>query len=187
MSDRALHSQPNVAHEILAKLAVPGLLQGVAPMAQSFHLITQNVDRLSVIAAENLGESLKAQNLTGPEYRPRKGSIIQMHGKLFEVQCTECEWRNEDFSDPLCPALGEAEKKFSSIQDAGSMDLAIPLDRLPRCGKCQALARPGVVWFEERPYHVDEINNLVFKADMCLVIGTSSTVGRLLFLSFRRL
>jgi NAD-dependent deacetylase sirtuin 5 len=69
----------------------------------------------------------------------------------------------------LCP---EAEKNFSSIQDAGFMDIAVPLDRLPCCGSCQALARPEVMWFEEKPSHLDEINSLVFKAD----IGTSSTV-----------
>jgi len=41
---------------------------------------------------------------------------------------------------------------------------------------CGALARPGVVWFDEKPYKLDEINSLVYKADLCLVIGTSSTV-----------
>jgi NAD-dependent SIR2 family protein deacetylase len=144
---RALHSQPNVAHTILAKLSIPQLQKSIAPAAQSFHLIMQNVDRLSVITAANLSASLQAQNLTGPECCAPKGSLIQMHGKLFEVQCTQCEWRCEDLSDPLCPSLSEAEKNFSSIQDAGSMNLEIPVDSLPCCGDCQVLARPGVVWF----------------------------------------
>lgn len=173
---RALQTQTNEAHKILAKLAIPNLLKIVAPVAQSFHLITQNVDRLSVKAAKDLETELSQRDLKYTGYRPRKGSIIQMHGKLFEVQCTKCDWHEEDFSLPLCPALGEAEEDLQSYADAGSKARDIPLDQLPRYPKCQELARPGVVWFGEKPYHLDEINSLVFKADMCLVIGTSSTV-----------
>jgi NAD-dependent deacetylase sirtuin 5 len=33
-----------------------------------------------------------------------------------------------------------------------------------------------VVWFEEIPHHLDEINKAVETADLCLVIGTSLTV-----------
>ncbi|KAF8068747.1 DHS-like NAD/FAD-binding domain-containing protein [Lyophyllum atratum] len=173
---KALEAQPNMAHEILAKLAIPSLLKTVAPAAQSFTLITQNVDRLSKTAAHNLASELTRQNLGGSENRARKGSILEMHGKLFEVQCTKCAWRAEDFSNPLCHALGEAEEDIQNYTDAGSKDHDIPLDQLPRCPECQELARPGVVWFGEKPYHLDEINSLVYKADMCLVIGTSSTV-----------
>ncbi|KAF8963435.1 DHS-like NAD/FAD-binding domain-containing protein [Flammula alnicola] len=173
---KALEAQPNVAHKILAKLAIPSLLKTVAPAAQSFVIITQNVDRLSVRAADDLKSELSQQNLEGPENRARKGSLLQMHGKLFEVQCTKCDWSAEDFSNPLCPALGEAEEDIQNYTDAGSKNHDIPLDQLPRCPKCQELARPGVVWFGEKPYHLEEINLLVFKADMCLVIGTSSTV-----------
>lgn len=74
------------------------------------------------------------------------------------------------------PRIGEAEEGIQNYTDAGSKARDIPVDQLPRCRQCHELARPGVVWFGEKPYHLDEINSLVFKADMCLVIGTSSTV-----------
>lgn len=173
---KALEARPNPAHKILAKLAIPSLLKTVAPTALSFNLITQNVDGLSVAAANDLTSALSHRGLKGSEDRARKGSLLQMHGKLFEVQCTKCEWRVEDFSNPLCRALGEAEKAIQNYTDAGSKNHDIPLDQLPRCFRCHEIARPGVVWFGEKPYHLDEINLLVFKADMCLVIGTSSTV-----------
>ncbi|KJA16693.1 hypothetical protein HYPSUDRAFT_91116 [Hypholoma sublateritium FD-334 SS-4] len=173
---KALEAQTNVAHKILAKLSIPNLRKAVAPSAQSFHLITQNVDRLSVRALHDVESELARQNLKGPQYRARKDAVLQMHGKLFEVQCTKCDWRAEDFSSPLCPALGKAEEDINNYTDAGSKDHAIPLEALPRCPECHELARPGVVWFGEKPYHLDEINLLVFKADMCIVIGTSSTV-----------
>lgn len=172
----ALEAQPNIAHKILAKLAIPSLLQTVAPAAQSFHLITQNVDRVSVIATEDLCSELSWKNLHGSENRAHKGYLIQMHGKLFNDQCTKCEWCTGDFSNSLCRALREVEEDIQNYTDAGSKDHDTPLDQLPHCPKCRATARPGVVWFGEKPHHLDEINSLVFKADMCLVIGTSSTV-----------
>lgn len=173
---RALEAQPNAAHTLLAKMALPNYLKTVAPAAKTFHLITQNVDRLSARAltatiAEQSPETRRAN-------RPRPESIIEMHGRLFDVQCTspECGYVVENLSNPLCPALGDADALFASYHDAGSKDVDIPPEQLPRCAQCGALARPGVVWFGEKPLKLDEINQLVFKADMCLVVGTSSTV-----------
>lgn len=35
---------------------------------------------------------------------------------------------------------------------------------------------PGVVWFEEVPHHLEEIDEIVQEADLAIVVGTSSTV-----------
>lgn len=99
-----------------------------------------------------------------------------MHGRIYDVQCTSCDYCEEDRTDPLCPALGAADASFSDYHDAGSKEVNIPADELPRCPACGALARPGVVWFGEKPKFLDEINSIVHKADTCLVVGTSSTV-----------
>ena len=102
-----------------------------------------------------------------------------MHGRLFEVRCTddECGHVVEDLSTPLCPALGAVDEKLGDYQEAGSKEADIPVAELPRCAMCGKLTRPNVVWFGEKPLMLDEINQLVFKADMCLVVGTSSTVS----------
>jgi NAD-dependent deacetylase sirtuin 5 len=102
-----------------------------------------------------------------------------MHGKIFEVRCTssDCTWSTEDFSSPLCPALGNASDQLDDIK--GSLEnesIAIPEKDLPHCPECGSLARPGVVWFGETPRFLSEINLMVFQADLCLVVGTSSTV-----------
>ncbi|CAA7260074.1 unnamed protein product [Cyclocybe aegerita] len=55
-------------------LSVPEILKPVAPNAQPFHLITRNIDRLSVDA---LLQELRQQNLS-PSIS--KNSIIEMHG-----------------------------------------------------------------------------------------------------------
>ena len=34
----------------------------------------------------------------------------------------------------------------------------------------------GVVWFGEMPHHLEEIDQIVQKADLAIVVGTSSTV-----------
>ena len=76
--------------------------------------------------------------------------MLEMHGRLFEVACTRDTCRHTELShaSPLAPAL------------LGTEDLAleaqIPEQDLPRCSKCGALARPGVVWFGEMPRHLDE-------------------------------
>ncbi|KAL1667454.1 DHS-like NAD/FAD-binding domain-containing protein, partial [Schizophyllum commune] len=213
----ALSAKPNPAHKILAKMSIPTELKKVAPQAKSFHLITQNVDRLSrsVQALEELTNSSDARSARAepprrapPPVFPR--SILEMHGRLFDVRCADpsCGHVEEDRSSPLTPALGEAEAGFAclndigrqttdagrqttdagrqttdadagrQITDAGRQITEIPPSNLPRCKKCGGLARPGVVWFGEleMPYFLDEINSLVFKADMCLVVGTSATV-----------
>ncbi|KIM51421.1 hypothetical protein SCLCIDRAFT_638646 [Scleroderma citrinum Foug A] len=168
----ALESKPNLAHHIIAKLSVPEFRREVAPNAKSFHLITQNVDRLSVRALQSLESQVPAN--APPSARPQMDSVFEMHGRIFDVKCTSCDYCVEDLSNPLCPALDVSHIK--DYNDAGTKQIDIPLKELPRCSACHALARPGVVWFGETPYQLSEINRLVFKADMCLVVGTSSTV-----------
>ncbi|KAJ6628928.1 DHS-like NAD/FAD-binding domain-containing protein [Mycena sp. CBHHK59/15] len=118
---QGVEAKTNAAHEVLARMSDPTYLKKVAPSAMSFHLVTQNVDRLS---------------------------------------CTQCNYRAEDRTDPLCPALGAADASFNNYNDAGSKEANIPVEQLPRCPECGTLTRPGV------------INTIVYNADMCLVIGT---------------
>jgi NAD-dependent deacetylase sirtuin 5 len=153
---------------------VPKYLKIVAPAAKTFHLITQNVDGLSVAALRSLDEQYS--NTQTRSDRVRMDSVLPMHGSLFDVKCTECGHIVEDLSNPLCPSLSVADLQLNDYVDAGSKEISISESDLPRCQLCGALARPGVVWFGEKPYKFDEINCLVYKADMCLVIGTSSTV-----------
>lgn len=177
---KVLAAKPNHAHEILAKMSVPKYLKKVAPSAKTFHLVTQNIDRLSPDMLEALSNRLALESGDNSDQPKREyvspNSIYEMHGRIFDVKCTECDHCVEDRSNPLCPALGAADAAFKDYHDAGSQDIEIPVEELPRCSACGALARPGVVWFDEKPYHLDVINTIVYKADMILVIGTSSTV-----------
>lgn len=99
-----------------------------------------------------------------------------MHGRLFELECTSRKCGNSElnFDSPVAKALQGTE----DLVDAGEMEPDIPEEDLPRCKKCGSLARPGVVWFEEIPKHLETIDKLVEEADLCLVIGTSSLVSK---------
>jgi NAD-dependent deacetylase sirtuin 5 len=154
---------------------LPAFRENIAP-GTTFTLITQNVDGLSTRALASVKSSLG----DAPIDDQAEPVILEMHGRLSDVVCTaqECGYVQANFDSPICPALAGTE----AVVDAGATEPVIPLADLPRCTKCGAPVRPGVVWFGERPQHLNEIGALVEKADLCLVIGTSSLVhSRYLF------
>lgn len=169
---RALEAKPNKAHTLLAMLAIPNCLKTIAPVAKSYHLVTQNVDRLSTVALNILAEQNSSKIRAD---RARTDSIVEMHGRLFDLKCTACDYCAEDLSNPLCDALGTLD--LEDYHAAGSTLNHIPQIDLPRCPSCHSLARPGVVWFGEKPHRLDDINSLIYKADLLIVVGTSLTVG----------
>ncbi|EMD41050.1 hypothetical protein CERSUDRAFT_111620 [Gelatoporia subvermispora B] len=169
--EKALSAQPNAAHLALAAFSVPSLRHQISPDA-SFTLITQNVDGLS---QRSLNSVVATKPVLGEELQATSQPVmLEMHGRLFDVVCTArgCGHRSLDFSSPICAALAGTEE----LVEKGVIEPEIPLEDLPRCSKCGALARPGVVWFGEQPHHMDAIIKLVDEADLCLVVGTSSTV-----------
>lgn len=172
---------PNEAHIALAAFSLPSVRHIIAP-GSTFTLITQNVDGLSQRALEavELGAAdslLKpTDTLPKPTDQPR---ILEMHGRLFDVICTSSTCGHVEFNlqSPVCPALSGTE----NLVEQGVAGPSIPLIDLPHCSKCGSLARPGVVWFNEVPHYLDVIDKLVDEADLCLVIGTSSTVSDAFF------
>ncbi len=115
--------KPNPAHYALAELE---------KKKRSFVLITQNVDGL------HLGAGSK--------------NVLEIHGSIWKLKCTSCNYEAED--------------------------RRVPLPDLPRCPKCNSLLRPGVVWFGEA---LDfEILEKAFRAsrdcELMIMIGTSAVV-----------
>jgi NAD-dependent deacetylase len=112
-------------------------------------IVTQNVDGLHMIAAQSV-----AFETSDDERRARP---LELHGSLFTTLCTRCEWRRDNDREPIN---------------------ASTLVTLPRCERCGALARPGVVWFGESldPAALDRAFAEAAAADVCLVIGTSGVV-----------
>jgi NAD-dependent deacetylase len=95
-----------------------------------------------------------------------KAEMVQIHGDIFVTKCSRCGFDRHDYP-PLVAAASEQEEG----QKNG----------LPRCTKCDALMRPGVVWFGE-PLPLRETGRVenYLQRDPCgvvIVVGTTATFG----------
>jgi NAD-dependent deacetylase len=117
-------AKPNAAHLTLVEM------EAALP---DFTLVTQNIDGLHREAGNK--------------------NVLYLHGDIWLVRCTECDYHDEDRRVPL-PELP------------------------PRCPHCGAMLRPDIVWFGEaldgRTLNLAE--QAFRKADIALVVGTSSVV-----------
>lgn len=170
---RALKARPNAAHAAIASFSLPWIRHAVAPDS-TFTLITQNVDGLSARALESVEASATAsEGYSATEEQPK---LLEMHGRIFDVLCSSdsCGHVEYDTTSPICEGLAGTEVMVSE----GTLDPEIPVESLPRCSKCGSLTRPGLVWFGEMPQYLDTIDQLVKRADLCIVVGTSSTARK---------
>jgi len=81
---------------------------------------------------------------------------VTLHGSLYRLRCSRCSYARDD-REPI---------------DVRSMET------LPRCPECEALLRPGVVWFGEGldPDIIERAFGYATQADVCVVAGTSAVV-----------
>ncbi|MDD4957121.1 MAG: NAD-dependent protein deacylase [Candidatus Omnitrophica bacterium] len=92
------------------------------------------------------------QNIDGFHTDAGSGNVIEIHGNIHDIFCTECGWK-------------DTVKDFSS--------LVIP----PLCPKCAGIVRPAVVFFGETlPYRA--LQKLYYETDrpydVFMSIGTTS-------------
>jgi len=118
---------PNPAHLVIAALEKAGY---------DVVVITQNIDRL--------------------HQRAGSGRVIELHGSIWELRC----------SNPLC-----ATEPFENLE--------VPLKEIPPlCVKCGAHLRPNVVFFEEM-LDINDVrmaDDRTKKTDLFFVVGTSGIV-----------
>ncbi|KDR83364.1 hypothetical protein GALMADRAFT_235460 [Galerina marginata CBS 339.88] len=166
----ALRAPPNNAHRALSTFSLSSVRNQIAPDS-TFTLVTQNVDGLSPRADRDIAEHHPEYTQNAPGGQPH---LIEIHGRLFDILCNSDDCGEVEFNtvSPICEALAGTEQ----LVEKNTLDPDINPKDLPRCSKCGSLARPGVVWFGEVPHHLDLIDELVDKADLCLVVGTSSKV-----------
>jgi NAD-dependent deacetylase len=115
--------RPNAGHYALAEME---------KKFAEFTLITQNVDGLHRMAGS--------------------ANILELHGNILKVRCSECGTFTETWSDNV--------------------------ESVPRCEICNGLLRPDVVWFGESLLR-EELEAAVNAARTCQVffsIGTSGVV-----------
>jgi NAD-dependent deacetylase len=84
-----------------------------------------------------------------------KAKMVQIHGDIFVSRCSRCDFR------------------FSRCSEEQQ--------EIPKCPQCNALTRPGVVWFgEQLPWsEVTRVENYLDggSCDLVIVAGTTATFG----------
>ena len=150
---RIRNAQPNAAHEAITRLAHD---------ADEFLLVTQNVDDLHARAG-----------LTSEK-------MVQIHGDIFVTKCSCCDFedagRGGSPEPPADDAISAQGRRLRSIASTSENHLGVP-----RCPKCDALVRPGVVWFgEQLPWNeVQRVESYLDRGpcDLVIVAGTTATFG----------
>jgi NAD-dependent deacetylase len=89
-----------------------------------------------------------------------KEKMVQIHGDIFITRCSRCDF--------------EQEQEHEREQEDGDVDL-------PKCPQCDALMRPGVVWFGEQldPCKIEIVEDFLARGpcDLTFVIGTTALFG----------
>lgn len=87
--------------------------------------------------------------------------MVQIHGDIFSTLCSRCNFSRKDYGH-------EHEKEDQTVH-------------LPQCPECNALMRPGVVWFgEQLPWNeLQRVENFLDggACDVVIVAGTTATFG----------
>jgi len=124
----------------------------LAQHADEFLLVTQNVDDLHARAGLP------------------KEKMVQIHGDIFVTRCSRCDF---GFTQHKHEQEHDHEQEQEQEQEEGNI--------VPRCAKCDALMRPGVVWFgEQLPWNeVQRIGSYLDRGacDVVIVAGTTATFG----------
>ncbi len=94
---------------------------------------------------------LITQNVDNLHERAGSKALLHMHGELFKARCLGCgtvaQWEGDLERDSVCPGCGAAGK-----------------------------LRPHIVWFEEMPLYMDEIDKALEACRLFVSIGTSGHV-----------
>jgi NAD-dependent deacetylase len=151
--ERIRTARPNAAHEAIARLA---------RRTDEFLLVTQNVDDLHARAG------IPADKM------------VQIHGDIFVTRCSRCDFsyagRGSSPEPPDACVVQSTNGRLRSIAATFERDLNVPT-----CPECQALMRPGVVWFGEQlsQNELERVEDFLDggACDVVIVAGTTATFG----------
>src|SRR6266481_4374730 len=162
---RIRNAQPNAAHEAIARLG---------QHADEFLLVTQNVDDLHARAGLP------------------KEKMVQIHGDIFVTRCSRCDFsyagRGGSPEPPGACAVQPTKGRLRSTplgrEHAKALGVAPTSEKdasLPKCPKCHALMRPGVVWFGEQlsRNELERVEDFLGggACEIVIVAGTTATFG----------
>jgi len=106
---------------------------------------------------ESLGQRmlLCTQNVDGLHEAAGSKRVFHMHGQLFQSRCSNRMCETEPFADT------RTYEKRSDI---------------PNCKTCGALLRPHICWFNESPFHMNDVIPALEACTVLLAVGSSGVV-----------
>jgi NAD-dependent SIR2 family protein deacetylase len=147
-------AEPGIAHAALARLEHQGRME---------LLVTQNVDGLHQAAGSR--------------------NVIDLHGRIDRVQCTDCHAIEP--REALQLELLRRNPEWARLQGRPAPDGDADLDGLtfdhfcvPSCARCDGVLKPDVVFFGESVprQRVEAAMQALDRADAVLVVGSSLMV-----------
>lgn len=147
-------AEPNATHRALVALEQRGQVE---------LLVTQNVDRL--------------------HQRAGSQQVVDLHGRLDEVRCMVCDWRQERHA--FQQALESRNADWVQLDAADAPDGDADLEGhdftrfdVPPCPNCGGIVKPDVVFFGESVprERVEAAGRACLAADAVLVVGSSLMV-----------
>ena len=115
-------STPNAAHVALARFALPQLRHTLSP-GSSFTLITQNIDGLDRRAIEQVYQEHGVPSPFSSDAQEQPSGdpvLIEMHGQIAGVLCTnyECRHRELNYDSPICAGLAGTEVLVEGVPES---------------------------------------------------------------------
>lgn len=106
---------------------------------------------------EKLGERMLVctQNIDPLHELAGSTRVLHMHGKLFQSRCSNAGCESPPFEDTRS-YLRRSE--------------------IPTCTECGALIRPDICWFNEIPFHMEEVLAALDECTMFVTVGSSGVV-----------
>jgi NAD-dependent SIR2 family protein deacetylase len=154
-------------------------VSGAAPNAT--HRALSELERAGVV------RTLVTQNVDGLHQRAGSRRVIDLHGRLDEVECLECGGRvaradvqaqllawNPSYREALASGLSAPARPDGDADwEADLTDFVVP-----ECAACGGVLKPSVVFFGENVPRgrVDAVLEALRAADALLVVGSSLMV-----------
>jgi NAD-dependent deacetylase len=106
---------------------------------------------------QKLGERMLVctQNVDALHEAAGSHHVLHMHGQLFQSRC----------SDQNCPTKPFADTRTYEQRS-----------NIPTCIECGALLRPHICWFNEAPFHMEEVIPALERCNVFLTVGSSGVV-----------
>ena len=137
---------------------------------------------LAALEADGKVELLLTQNVDGLHQRAGSQAVIDLHGRLDQVRCMQCEARSsrEQLQARLRLANPGWDALDAGIAPDGDADLEVDFSafQVPACEHCGGILKPDVVFFGENVprERVAAVHAHLQQSDAVLVVGSSLMV-----------